>query len=98
MMAAYLIGDVEVLDREAYAEYVRRFDAILKKFGGRTLVVSSETEPIEGNWRPKRLVILEFPSMQHARDWHASPEYQEILPIRLNNAITHFVTLAEGLP
>jgi uncharacterized protein (DUF1330 family) len=41
-------------------------------------------------------VLLEFPSLQHARDWHASPAYQAIIPIRHQNAITHFVTLADG--
>ena len=95
-MPAYLIGDVEVLDREAYAEYGRRFNATLEPFGGKILVAGGPCEAIEGEWLPKRLVILEFPSMQHARDWHASPAYQAIIPIRHKNAITHFVTLADG--
>ena len=95
-MPAYLIGDVEVVDREAYTEYTRRFDATMQPFGGRLLVAGGNCEAIEGEWLPKRLVILEFPSVQHARDWHASPAYQEILPIRLQHAVTHFVTLVEG--
>ena len=95
-MPAYLIGDVEVLDREAYAEYARRFNATLEPFDGKILVVGGPCEAIEGEWLPKRLVILEFPSMQHAHDWHASDAYQAIIPIRHKNAITHFVTLADG--
>ena len=95
-MPAYMFGDVEVVNREAYAEYVRRFDATMKPYGGRLLAAGGPCEAIEGEWLPKRLVILEFPSMQHARDWHASPAYQAILPIRHKNAITHFVTLVPG--
>jgi uncharacterized protein (DUF1330 family) len=93
---AYLIGDVEVTNPEAYAEYGRRFSATLVPFGGRLLVAGGPCEAVEGEWLPKRLVVLEFPSLQHARDWHASPDYQAIIPIRHQNAITHFVTLADG--
>ena len=95
-MPAYLIGDVEVLDQAAYAEYRNKFDAILEQFGGRLLVAGGPCEAIEGEWLPKRLIILEFPSMTQARAWHASPAYQEILPIRLKNAVTQFVTLVDG--
>jgi uncharacterized protein (DUF1330 family) len=95
-LAAYLIGDVEVLDRAEYAEYGNRFDAILEQFGGRILANGGSIEAIEGNWLPRRLVILEFPSVEIAHRWYASPEYQEILPIRLRNAMTHYVTLTEG--
>lgn len=95
-MAAYLIADVEVNDPEEYAEYRRRFDPILESFGGRILVAGGQVEALEGEWLPRRLVVLEFPSTEHARRWHASPEYAEILPIRLQNATTHFVTLVEG--
>lgn len=95
-MPAYMIADVEVQNPEAYAEYGRRFGATLQPFGGNVLVVGGPCEAVEGEWQPKRLIILEFPSLQHARDWHASPEYQALIPIRHANAITHFVTFADG--
>ena len=95
-MAAYLLADVEVLDPEPYAEYRHRFDAILAQYSGRILVNGGAVESLEGNWRPRRLVVLEFPSADHARRWHTSPEYAEILPIRLHYAATRFITLVEG--
>lgn len=95
-MAAYLIADVEVDDPEPYAEYRRRFDAILETYGGRILVNGGHCEAIEGAWLPLRLVVLEFPSAEQARRWHASPEYRTILPIRLRHATTHYLTLVEG--
>jgi len=95
-MAAYLIGDVEVLNEEEYAEYRRRFDGILDLYGGSILVAGGAPEPLEGDWRPKRLVILAFPDIDQARRWYASPEYAEIAPIRQNHALTHFVTLIDG--
>jgi uncharacterized protein (DUF1330 family) len=95
-VAAYLIADVEVHEPEPYAAYRQRFDPILERYGGRILVAGGAVEPLEGEWRPARLVILEFPSADHARRWHASPEYAEIAPIRQRHATTHFLTLAEG--
>lgn len=97
-MVAYLLGDVEVVDPGPYAAYRARFDAILERYGGRILVNGGPCEALEGGWLPRRLVVLEFPSAEHARRWHASPEYAEILPIRLRHATTHFLTLVEGRP
>jgi uncharacterized protein (DUF1330 family) len=51
---------------------------------------------MEGNWLPRRLVILEFPSAAKAKAWLASPEYAEIAPIRAEHARTHFITIVEG--
>jgi len=97
-MAGYAIGDVEVLDEAAYGEYRRRFDDILAKFGGRILVNGGHAQAMEGNWIPRRLVILEFPSANLARAWLASAEYGEIAPIRHEHAKTHFLTIVEGWP
>ena len=95
-MAGYAIGDVEVIDEAAYSEYRRRFDDILAGFGGRILVNGGNAQAMEGNWTPTRLVVLEFPSADHARAWLASPEYGEIAPIRHKHAKTHFLTIVEG--
>jgi uncharacterized protein (DUF1330 family) len=97
-VAAYLIADVEVLDEAAYGEYRRRFDGILEQFGGRILVAGGDPVAVEGEWLPKRLVVLSFPDMEHARSWYASPEYAEIASIRRDHARTHFVTLIDGWP
>jgi uncharacterized protein (DUF1330 family) len=94
-MPAYVIADVEVTDAERYGEYSAQVSATLEPFGGRFLVRGGATEDIEGDWQPKRLVIIEFPSMDAAHGWYDSPEYQAILGIRQSGATTRLI-LAEG--
>lgn len=96
-MAAYVIVDVEVLDSEAYKAYTAAVPATLAPFGGRFIVRGGRSETLEGNWNPSRIVVLEFPSFDAAKGWHASPEYQAIVPLRLRHARTNFLTVVEGV-
>ena len=96
-MAAYVIVDVEVLEPEAYTEYTRAVPASLEPFGGRFIVRGGAHETLEGDWNPQRVVVLEFPSVEQAKAWHASPAYQAILPIRQRHARTNFLTVVEGV-
>ena len=96
-MAAYVLVDVEVLDPEAYRAYSQAVPATLDLFGGRFLVRGGATEKLEGSWNAVRTVLIEFPDVARARAWHASPEYQAILPIRLRHARTDFMTILEGV-
>ena len=95
-VAAYLIASVDVINPEAYREYRERFDPILERFGGRILVAGGKAEPLEGEWAPARLVVLEFPDIERAKAWYQSPEYAGIVPIRFEHAETHFLTLFPG--
>jgi uncharacterized protein (DUF1330 family) len=54
----------------------------VKAHGGRYLARGGATDVLEGDWDIDRLVVLEFPSMEQARAWYDSPEYQEVAPIR----------------
>ncbi len=96
-MAAYVIVDVEVRDAEPYEEYRRRVQATVDRYDGRFIVRGGTHETLEGDWHPQRIVLIEFPSATRAKAWHASPEYQEILPIRQRHARTNFVTVVEGV-
>jgi uncharacterized protein (DUF1330 family) len=96
-MAGYVIVDVEELEPERYKEYASRVPATLEPFGGRFIVRGGAYETLEGTWSPQKVVILEFPSVEQAKAWHASPEYQEILPIRYRHARTNFLTVVEGV-
>ena len=96
-MAGYVIVDVEVRDPEAYREYTQAVPGTLEPFGGRFLVRGGAAETLEGNWRPQRVVVIEFPSAEQAKAWHASPEYQAILPLRHRHARTNFLTVIEGV-
>lgn len=95
-MAAYVIGDVTVNDPEAYREYTAQTPGTVQQYGGRFIVRGGAYETLEGSWSPQRIVVIEFPTIEQARAWYASPEYQAILPIRLANSTANFLTVVEG--
>jgi uncharacterized protein (DUF1330 family) len=96
-MAAYVIAEVEVTDPVPYEEYRKLVPPTVAAYGGKFLVRGGATDTKEGDWRPKRLVVLEFPSMDQARKWYHSPEYAPALAIRLKAARSK-VVLVEGAP
>ncbi len=81
-MSTYLIVEIEVLDAEAYAEYVERVPATVERFGGRYVVRGGPVTPVAGDWRPERIIILEFPTKDRLTEWLCSPEYMALAPIR----------------
>ena len=81
-MAAYVIANVTVKDPVRYEDYRRLVGPTLAKYGGRFIARGGAVEVLEGEWRPNRLVIVEFPSMDRAREWWHSPEYAEAKAIR----------------
>ena len=94
-MPAYVIADIDVHDAEAYREYVALVPGSIEPFGGRFVVRGGEHETLEGEWRPRRLVVIEFPSAEHARRWYASEDYTAALAIR-QRASTGSLILVEG--
>jgi uncharacterized protein (DUF1330 family) len=82
-MAAYAIADLEVTDPARFAEYRQRVPETLAAYGGRFLVRGGAHEVVEGSWHPRRLVVLEFPSLTQARRWYDSEEYREPRAMRL---------------
>jgi uncharacterized protein (DUF1330 family) len=87
-MPAYIIVDVDVKDAKAFEPYKQPTAASVAQYGGRFIVRSSEYEVLEGDWRPTRLVVIEFPSVEAAKRWYDSPEYRKVLPIRLQHAVS----------
>ena len=81
-MAAYLMGEIEVTDPAGYEDYRKQVLAVVTKYGGRFIVRGGTVEPLEGGWSPKRVVALEFPSMQQARNFYRSPEYAPLIALR----------------
>lgn len=82
-MAAYLIAEIEITDPAGFEEYRKQVPATIEKYGGRFVVRGGATESLEGGWQPKRIVVLEFPSLEQAKRWYHSPEYREPLALRL---------------
>lgn len=94
-MAAYAMAYMYDVDVNAeVVEYLRRIDETLAPYGGKFLVHGGRQTAVEGPSNAV-IVILEFPEYQKALDWYNSAEYQQILPLRLNNT-TGSAVLAEG--
>jgi len=74
-MPAYVIVDCEVSDPERYEMYKQLAPPAIAKYGGRYLVRGGDVAPLEGDWRPNRVVLLEFPDVETAKRFYASPEY-----------------------
>jgi len=94
-MSAYVILDIEVHNQEMYAQYVERAGSIIEKAGGRYLVRGGKVTQLSGTWRPKRLVVIEFKTVEQARQCFASAEYLHIAPLR-EQATTSHALIVEG--
>jgi len=96
-MAAFVISEVEILERAQADTYRSLASASIERYGGRYIVRGGAIELIEGERDPKRrLVIVEFPSIQRAHEWYRSPEYAEALKVRAG-ALTRTLTFVEGV-
>ncbi len=96
-MAAYIIANIQVSDPAAYEPYRALAAAAIARYGGRYLSRGGASETLEGGFQPSRLIILEFDSMERAREFYGSPEYQAAIPIR-QAASTGWIVLTEGIP
>ena len=81
-MPAYVILDVVVTDPDRYEDYKKVSGATLEIYGGRFLVRGGAVERVEGDWTPSRIVVLEFESMERAKEWYDSEEYRGPKAIR----------------
>ena len=96
-MAGYVIAIIDVTNAEDYKEYAQQVPATIAKYGGRYLVRGGTMDLREGEWPGQRTVILEFPSIERAREWYDSPEYRPLRPIRQANSRGR-IAFFEGLP
>lgn len=93
-MAGYLIANLEVTDPAGFEEYRKKVSPLIAQFGGRYLVRGGEVRTLEGNLPIRRLVVLEFPSVEAAQRFYDSPEYQPLLKIRLASTKSDLVLAA----
>jgi uncharacterized protein (DUF1330 family) len=92
-MAAYVIVQAEVTDWEKFKVYLDKTPHTIEKYGGRYVARGGETVILEGEANTKRIVLIEFPSMQRARDWYNSEEYQQIKALRAGAAIGSLIAI-----
>ncbi len=92
-MPAYLVADVEWQDDEQLAKYGEGHSELLAKYGGRILIGSKDVEVVEGKWKPRLLVIFEFPSREAFHSWYDSAEYAPQLARRKTHADSNVVVV-----
>lgn len=92
-MAAYIIVEVDIHDPEQYKEYVKLTPGTLKPFGGKFIVRGGKAELIEGMQEPKRIVILQFDSVEKAKQWWSSSEYSEAKKLRHRTATSRMIVI-----
>lgn len=96
-MAAYAIGRLEMRDPSWLQEYGPKTAALVAKHGGKYLVRGGAMEQLEGTGQlPSVIVVLEFPSMEHARAWYNDPGYAPLIALRQTGSDLDFV-LVEGV-
>jgi uncharacterized protein (DUF1330 family) len=92
-MPAYLVANIEITDPVGYEEYRKRVPATLAAHGGRFIARGGALDVLEGTWAPKRLVIIEFPSMAALQSWYDSPDYRPLIELRNRNARSSLVAV-----
>jgi uncharacterized protein (DUF1330 family) len=96
-MTAYVIVEMTVTDPVGIEEYRKQAGAAVAAMGGKFLARGGKSEVLDGDWKPQRIVLIEFPSMEQARLWRLSPEYGKACEIRDRAAQTRMI-LVEGIP
>jgi uncharacterized protein (DUF1330 family) len=95
-MSAYVIVDVEINNHEDYEEYKKLTPASVAAYGGAFIVRGGLTEVLEGDWKPGRIVVLEFSNAERAKEWWASDDYAFAKSIRQRSAKTRMIVV-EGV-
>lgn len=95
-MPAYVVVDITVHDPVGYEEYKKLAPPAVAAYGGKYLARGGAVETLEGDWSPKRLVILEFPTVERAKQWLNSEEYRAARALRHKTATTQMIVV-EGV-
>ena len=95
-MAAYIIVEVSITDLIEYEQYKKLTPGAVAAYDGKFVVRGAKTESLEGNWQPERIVVVEFPSVERAKEWWNSDEYSKAKEIRQRSATTKMLVV-EGV-
>ena len=81
-MSAYVIFDVEIFDMSLYQDFMNGVKPALEAAGAKYLSRGGSHRVYEGDWEPRRIVILEFPSVTAWEQFYEGPVYQSLKAIR----------------
>ena len=94
---AYVIVDMKITDAERYAQYMAEAPAAVAAFGGEYLVRGGRFEVLEGAWRPARLAVLRFPSLEQAQAFYADQSYRAARAKRIGATEFFDMIVVEGV-
>jgi uncharacterized protein (DUF1330 family) len=96
-MSAFVISEVEILDEQQGARYRELAAASIARHGGRYLVRGASPQVAEGEFpSERRVVVVEFPSLEQLSEWYASDDYAEALEIS-RTALRRRLIFVEGV-
>ncbi|TMS59554.1 DUF1330 domain-containing protein [Imbroritus primus] len=96
MPAGYIVAYVDVTNPEQYEQYKVLSSRAFEVHGAKVLVRGGKVAPVEGEWQPTRVVVLEFPSFEAARSFHDSEEYRAARAAREGAAKMNMIVV-EGI-
>jgi uncharacterized protein (DUF1330 family) len=96
MPSAYVIANVDVTNPEQYEEYKKLSTIAMKAHGAEVCIRGGKVEVLEGDWNPARFVMLKFPSVEQARAFYNSVEYEAAKKAREGAAVMRMLVV-EGV-
>jgi uncharacterized protein (DUF1330 family) len=88
-----MIVDITPTDSTRYQEYIEAVRPIVESHGGRYLVRGGQIVTLAGEWRPQRVIVIEFPSMERLTGCMTSPEYRRIAPLREQSTVSRAIAV-----
>ncbi|MGG5208199.1 DUF1330 domain-containing protein [Chryseobacterium sp. MIQD13] len=86
MSAFFIFENIKVLNQEAIDRHRAEVTSLVEQYSGKYIVVAGKIEAYEGEWKPKELIIIEFPSFERAQEFYDSEDYRELKELRLANS------------
>src|ERR1700748_897058 len=93
-MKAYLVLDLSVNDFGGFRKYIAEIPAFIARHSGKYIVQGLEPTTVEGDWKPERMVIIEFPAREKAEAFLSDPEIQDLFKVRHNTTTSKLVIIA----
>ncbi len=94
-MNAYLIIDMTIHDFDKFREYITKIPVFIEKHSGKYIVQGEKPAVMEGDWKPERMIVIEFPSRGKAEDFLQDPDAQMLFALR-HETTTSKVVLVDG--
>ncbi len=82
MKNAYLIGQITIIDADKWEEYRSQVPATLEPWGGQLVFRGNLSAVLSGEHKHSDAVVIRFPDLKALTDWHSSPQYQSLIPLR----------------